>query len=148
MRKITNGTYKEIEELYEELSENLTHFEGLSNQIQEQLPEWLASFETDCGKNIFDVLESVKNAKEQLTEQTNDLVDSMEGYQEGRSERWHSSDAGCNYNDWCEQWKDLNSTFNNPVYWFTLGGDLDDEAVVDAGVEEIASMPSQQPDYE
>lgn len=148
MRKVTNSTYKEIDELYEELSENLSHFESLSEQIKEQLQEWLGSFETDCGKNIFDVIARVQDVKEQLTEQTNDLVSSMESYQEERSEKWHSSDAGYNYADWLEQWKDLNSTITSPVYWFALNGEIEESIEIDAGIEEIAALPPQQPDYE
>lgn len=148
MRKVNKNTYNEIDNLYSDLTESLTHFEDLSAKINENLPEWIRSFKTEGGKDIFSILEDIKEAKGELNEQTSDIVSSAESYQEGRSSKWLASDIGCNYNDWVEQWKDLNNMMNSPVYWFTLNGCIEDDIAIDAGIEEISPLPSQQPDGE
>ena len=101
-----------------ELAEHVKKLADADATLGEAVDQFNLDVEFAKGK-LENVLEEYNDAVESANEFRSGLADSMETYQDERSEKWHEGDAGQAYASWFDSWAnefpDAEIEFPEPV---------------------------------
>ncbi len=88
-------------------------YDELRNGLEAEMHSLISKFNSDNGEAIRALEIEYQATAEEVMNIADDLHTKSQEYMDDRSDRWHGSDAGYEYNQWSEEWLDLHNSMHD-----------------------------------
>ncbi len=113
MRNVSKNTQALLLEKKAKAEGVRSRYDELRNGLEVEIESLISKFNSDNGETIRALEVEYQTTAEELMHIAEDLHTQSQEYMDDRRDKWHSSDAGYEYNQWSEEWLDLHNSMHD-----------------------------------